>query len=96
MTEEGASGSAEFSRRAFFKKMALVGFAIPVVTSFALDGVASAETDWGKDHKYGNQTFHNQKLGNQSFGNQGITNPNVPIPSPLNVPGAGYPSHPRP
>ena len=42
MTEEEAAVSKELSRRAFLKKMAAVGFAVPVVTSFALDGIASA------------------------------------------------------
>jgi hypothetical protein len=30
------------SRRTFFKKMIALGFAVPIVSSFALDGVAGA------------------------------------------------------
>jgi hypothetical protein len=45
MTDEEAASSKEFSRRTFLKKMAVVGFAVPVVTSFALDGVTSASPE---------------------------------------------------
>jgi hypothetical protein len=47
MTDEEARVSKELSRRAFLKKMAVVGFAVPVVTSFALDGVTSASPKGG-------------------------------------------------
>jgi hypothetical protein len=67
MTEEEAARSADLSRRAFLKRMAVVGFAVPIVTSFALDGVASAH-EHGHDH--GNQGYGNQGYGNQSLANQ--------------------------
>jgi hypothetical protein len=68
MTEEEAAG---LSRRAFLKRMAVVGFAVPIVTSFALDGVASADDH---HHHHGNQGHGNQGFGNQGFGNQGFGN----------------------
>jgi len=45
------------TRRDFFKKMLALGFAVPVISSFALDGVASAG-EWPPS--YGNQTYGNQ------------------------------------
>jgi hypothetical protein len=71
MTEEEAARSADLSRRAFLKRMAVVGFAVPIVTSFALDGVASAH-EHGHDH--GNQGYGNQGYGNQGYGNQSLAN----------------------
>jgi hypothetical protein len=70
MTDEELS---ELSRRAFLKRMAVVGFAVPIVTSFALDGVASARptSRLGNQSRFGNQidfppvTFPNQ--ANQEF-----------------------------
>jgi len=69
MTDEDAASSSELSRRAFLKKMAAVGFAVPIVTSFALDGVASA-TDHDHDHRHPNQTYPNQTYPNQAIPNQ--------------------------
>jgi hypothetical protein len=66
MTEEEAR-SADFSRREFLKRMAVVGFAVPIVTSFALDGVASADDH---HHRHPNQTYPNQTYPNQSLANQ--------------------------
>lgn len=47
-------GALGITRRNFFKKMIAVGFAVPIVSSFTLDGVAAA----GEEHhfRYGNQT----------------------------------------
>ncbi len=61
MTDEEAAVSKELSRRAFLKKMAAVGFAVPVVTSFALDGIASASGDKGNefDHHHPNMSQSN-------------------------------------
>ena len=60
----------ELSRRNFLKRMAAVGFAVPIVTSFALDGVASAEGH----HNRVNQANSNQGsllgLPNQVWPNQ--------------------------
>jgi hypothetical protein len=42
MTDEEL-GALVGSRRDFLKKMVAVGFAVPIISSFALDGVASAE-----------------------------------------------------
>jgi hypothetical protein len=62
MTEE------ELSRRAFLKRMAVVGFAVPVITSFALDSVSSGDPGQHYEHRhhYPNQTHPNQTLGNQN------------------------------
>jgi hypothetical protein len=73
MADEDGTGSAEVSRRAFLKKMAMVGFAVPIVTSFALDGVASAEVIY-KKHSHGNQTFPNQTFPNQLLPVQALPN----------------------
>jgi len=54
MTEEELSSFG--SRRDFFKKMLALGFAVPVISSFALDGVASANPT-----KFPNSTFGNQR-----------------------------------
>ena len=71
MTDEEATGSADLSRRAFLKRMAVVGFAVPIVTSFALDGVASADEH---RHRHGNQGYGNQGYGNQYYPNQSLAN----------------------
>jgi hypothetical protein len=55
MTDEELSSFG--SRRDFFKKMLALGFAVPVISSFALDGVAAATPS-----KFGNQTFGNQRF----------------------------------
>ena len=44
------------SRRDFIKKMVAVGFAVPIVSSFTLDAVASANPK----HMPPNQTYSNQ------------------------------------
>jgi ABC-type Zn2+ transport system substrate-binding protein/surface adhesin len=54
------------SRRAFIKRLVALGFAAPVVTSFALDGISVAEA---KEQSVGNQTFGNG--GGHNFGNGG-------------------------
>jgi len=48
-------GALGISRRNFFKKMVAIGFAVPILTSFALDGVAAANDDRG-GMSFGNQT----------------------------------------
>jgi hypothetical protein len=66
MPDDDATGSTELSRRAFLKKMAAVGFAVPIVTSFALDGVAAATPDKiDHDHRFPNSTLANQSIPNQ-------------------------------
>jgi len=66
------------SRREFFKKMVALGVAIPVISSFSLEGVAAAEDDdyryrygnggdWG--FRYGNggeYDHHHHRYGNGS------------------------------
>jgi len=64
MTDEDL-GAFGVTRRDFFKKMLAVGFAVPLVTSFALDGVASADQSQEWNSRFGNQTFGNQTFGNQ-------------------------------
>jgi hypothetical protein len=71
MTDEELSSFG--SRRDFFKKMLALGFAVPVISSFALDGVASATPT-----KFPNQTCGNQTFGNQTFGNQRHIPPEEP------------------
>jgi|HubBroStandDraft_1064217.scaffolds.fasta_scaffold521351_1 hypothetical protein len=88
MSDDKTTGPKGLSRRAFLKRMAAVGFAVPVVTSFALDGVASSTDDWSRS-RFGNQSFSNQRFGNQTFGNQ----PGTPNP---NHPNSEFPSHPFP
>jgi hypothetical protein len=57
-----------FDRRAFVKKMAVVGaFVVPAVVSFKLDSLAQA----GIGHGYPNQTYPNQTYPNQTYPNQG-------------------------
>lgn len=48
------------SRRDFFKKMVALGFAIPVISSFSLEGVAAADDDFNFRHNNG---------GNLGYGN---------------------------
>jgi hypothetical protein len=70
------------SRRSFIAKFAAAVFAAPVVTSFALDGVALASKP---DHQHhgnqvdckgylSNQYLHNQHLYNQTLYNQTLHN----------------------
>jgi hypothetical protein len=65
------------SRRVFITKYAALAFAMPLVASFALDGVASAapQTTMGNQQHFPNQQcpnqlFPNQQLPNQQFPNQ--------------------------
>jgi len=62
MTDEEAAVSKELSRRAFLKRMAAVGFAVPVVTSFALDGIASAGGEYHHHHANMTEVPPNQLL----------------------------------
>lgn len=54
MTDEEL-GNLGVSRRDFIRKMLAIGFAVPVVSSFTLDDVASAH-----DKPFGNQMLSNQ------------------------------------
>lgn len=58
--DDDALDQLSTSRRSFIKKMALFGFAVPAVASFALDGVADAATP---SLSAGNQSL---SLGNQA------------------------------
>ncbi len=86
MVEEGDEGAEPgVSRRAFLKRMAVIGFAVPVVSSFALDAAAS-EPDHARFHlanqsgsttpyddyyfTYGNQSPPATAFPNQYIGNQ--------------------------
>ena len=53
--QEEVVESAGFSRRSFVKKLLAAGFAIPVVSSFALD--ASADASVGRHHDPGCHDF---------------------------------------
>jgi hypothetical protein len=49
--------AVELSRRSFMKKLIAVGFAVPVISSFALDGIAGASNEIGSfSHRTGNIT----------------------------------------
>jgi hypothetical protein len=53
--------SVGFSRRSFVKKLLAVGFAVPVVSSFALDASADAGVPHGHDDddfRFANMTSH--------------------------------------
>lgn len=64
------------SRRNFFKKMIALGFAVPVVSSFALDGVAAANE---RDNFYVSPNSTITVLPpNSLFGNSFFT---VPFPN---------------
>lgn len=66
--QEGVVGSVGFSRRSFVKKLLAVGFAVPVISSFALDASANSV-------EFGNALHHEDCfVGNQSsfVGNQNI------------------------
>jgi hypothetical protein len=55
--QEEALAGVELSRRSFMKKLIGVGFAIPVISSFALDGIAGASNKIGAfPHFTGNVT----------------------------------------
>jgi hypothetical protein len=51
----------ELSRRSFMKKLIAVGFAVPVISSFALDGIAGASDEIGFPHRTGNITRFDQE-----------------------------------
>jgi hypothetical protein len=66
----------EPNRRAFIAKFAGAVFAAPVISSFALDGIAQARPATGHrhdcrhhHHHYGNMSHGNQSYGNQCYGN---------------------------
>ena len=75
------SNDAGPSRRAFLARFAGAAFAVPVIASFALDGVAQASER--RYHHQGNpnqtsgnqghpkQCHPNQTTGNQGYGNHG-------------------------
>ena len=68
----------EPSRRSFIAKFAAAVFAAPLVSSFALDGIAQARPEMHKDNPthqhHGNQTDCKQYLGNQTLHNQSLHN----------------------
>ena len=72
MTEHGAvPESASFDRRSFMRKLAVGGFAIPVIASFRLDSLAHAGNNMTPPgHAYGNMTCPEQSFPNQLYGNQ--------------------------
>lgn len=59
-------GALGITRRSFFKKMVAVGFAVPIISSFTLDGVASAVHE--HQFHYGNQTQNHYPFPNQFQG----------------------------
>jgi hypothetical protein len=65
------------SRRSFIKKMALFGFAVPAVASFALDGMAYATTPI-----LPNQPVPCELVPHQLLPNQAVRPPR-PAPSPF-------------
>jgi hypothetical protein len=77
MTEyESGPGSAAFDRRSFMRKLAVGGFAIPVIASFRLDSIARAA---GPPAQMPNLSMGNQTLDhchpNQTYGNQTFRQP---------------------
>jgi hypothetical protein len=68
------------SRRAFLKKMAAVAFAAPVISSFAMDGVALAGGQYHPNQTQGNQTdcYPRQGMPNMTYGNGGFPRPMFP------------------
>ncbi len=63
--------SVELSRRSFMKKLIAVGFAVPVISSFALDGIAGASYNPGQ----GEGALGGNNLGTGQ-GDLGESNPN--------------------
>jgi hypothetical protein len=59
-------GNVDPGRRGFIKKFAAAAFIAPVIATFALDGIASADTN----QHHPNQHFPNQHFPNQHFPNQ--------------------------
>lgn len=84
----GPLGDRGLSRRTFLKRMALIGFAAPVVASFALDAAYATptsddETGADPDLVFGNQAlpvnfFANQIFPNKLFANQTFPNQYFP------------------
>jgi hypothetical protein len=66
------------SRRSFITKFAAAVFAVPAISTFALDGIAQAKSSQhgceGSQCHIGNQSICNQFFHNQSFCNQCISN----------------------
>jgi hypothetical protein len=62
------------SRRKFIKRFAVTAFVAPVIASFALDGIASADTV----HLHPNQCHPNQHWPNQHWPNQHWPNQHWP------------------
>jgi hypothetical protein len=72
--QEHVADAVGHSRRSFVKKLLAAGFAIPVVSSFALDGVAQAVPTKGgncQDQFLGNQT-HSLNIYNFPHGHERI------------------------
>ena len=87
--EEGQTSG--MNRADFVKRLAAGAFAVPVITSFAMDGLAqAAPRQQSPNQAYPNQTYPNQTYPNQTYPNQ--TYPNQSYP---NQGGGGWPPHPR-
>ncbi len=70
MAENGDQTEATIKRRAFFKKMAALAFAVPVVSSFTLESSAFAYKDPFGKNSYGKDPYgkeHNQYGYNQTL-----------------------------
>jgi hypothetical protein len=80
--QEHVADAVAHSRRSFVKKLLAAGFAIPVVSSFALDSVAAAGPTQGKnceDQFAGNLTkTQGRDCEDQFFGNQTLNVFNFP------------------
>jgi hypothetical protein len=97
------SNDAGPSRRAFLARFAGAAFAVPVIASFALDGVAQAsernyhhqgnpnQTSGNQGHP--KQCHPNQSNPNQTTGNQGHPKHGYPNQTSGNQ---GYPNHGHP
>lgn len=88
------SNDAGPSRRAFLARFAGAAFAVPVIASFALDGVAQA-SERGDHHLQGNPNGGYPKQGNPNGGNPKQCNPNGGYPKQGN-PNGGYPKQGNP
>jgi hypothetical protein len=92
------SNDARTSRRAFLARFAGAAFAVPVIASFALDGVAQASERSYHHQGQPNQTSGNQGSPkqchpNQTTGNQGHPKQGHPNQTSGNQ---GYPNHGHP
>ena len=64
-------GNVDPGRRGFIKKFAAAAFIAPVIATFALDGIASADTNQHHPNQQNpKQHFPNQHFPNQHFPNQ--------------------------